>query len=62
MKEKIIKIVYFDENSTIDYINIVDGWKTEKETTASKKIESVRKYKYGIILYIKGDEFLWNVL
>ena len=24
----------------------------------SKKIESVRKYKYGIILYIKGDEFL----
>ena len=38
MKEKIIKIVYFDENSTIDYINIVDGWRTEKETTASKKI------------------------
>ena len=24
----------------------------------SKKIESVRKYKYDIIVYRKGDEFL----
>lgn len=24
----------------------------------SKKIESVRKYKYGIIVYRKGDGFL----
>lgn len=47
MKEKIIKIVYFDENSAIDYINIVDGGKAEKETTTSKKNESGGRISIG---------------
>lgn len=47
MKEKIIKIVYFDENSAIDYINIVDGGKAEKETTTSKETGSSGKLSIG---------------
>lgn len=42
MKEKLIKIVYFDEDSAMDYINIVDGGKleSEQETSNSDKTES----------------------
>lgn len=47
MNEKIIKIIYFDENSAMDYINIVDGGNIEKETTTSSEQESDAKLSIG---------------
>lgn len=47
MKEKIIKVVYFDENSAMDYINIVDGGKIENQVSTANENEIDGKLSIG---------------
>lgn len=37
MKDKIIKVVYFDESSAVDYINIIDGGKLENQVSSTNE-------------------------
>lgn len=47
MKDKIIKVIYFDENSAIDYINIVDGGKLENQITTANENKTEGELSIG---------------
>ena len=47
MKDKIIKVIYFDENSAIDYINIVDGGKLENQITTANENKTQGELSIG---------------
>lgn len=47
MKNDIIKVIYFDENSAMDFINIVDGGKVESQTTSTGEAEEAAKLSIG---------------
>lgn len=47
MKDKIIKVVYFDENSAMDYINIVDGGKLENQVSTTNENKTDGKLSIG---------------
>lgn len=45
--DKLIKIVYFDEDSAMDYINIIDGGKIDSEQEISNGSETGAKLSIG---------------
>lgn len=47
MNNNIVKVVYFDENSAMDYINILDGGQVESESVVSSEAQTNGKLSIG---------------